>query len=97
MGCIARDVFGEEGAACGAGGNGAVVALVACPFREVVGEIEGGWRGRGVFVIDEGDGSYVFVCVGCGGWDDDVGAEEIAMGKDELESKSHVSGVVDIA
>lgn len=67
------------------GGDQRVVALVADPFCEVVGEVEGRGAGRGVFIVDEADRMLV------GGdrflgrvFDDDVCAEQIAVAYDRL-------------
>lgn len=53
---VAADVFGDETAAGRACGKDAVVAVETAPFGEVVGYVEGGGGGDGVFVVDEGDG-----------------------------------------
>lgn len=53
---MVADVFVDEGSARGAGGEDAVVAVEAAPFGEVVGDVEGGGGGDGVFVVDEGYG-----------------------------------------
>ena len=87
---VAGEVFAEETAALGSGGQDVVVAVETAPFGEVVGDVEGGGGGGGVFVVDEGDG------FDDGGWgcfagfavfvgvDDDVAAEEVAVAEYEL-------------
>lgn len=83
------DVFVEEGSARGAGGQDAVVAVEASPFGEVVGDVEGGGGGNGVFVVDEG---YIFdgrVAGGGGaGLDDYVAAQEVGVGEYKLQMMS---------
>lgn len=56
VGLVAGEVFAEEAAALGARGEGVVGAFETAPFGEVVGDVEGGGRGGGVFVVDEADG-----------------------------------------
>lgn len=86
-GIVRLDVFRNKLAALRAGREHAEVAVETAPFGEVVGEVEGGWgRGR-VFVVDEGDGwvgGFVGGELGLGE-DDDVPAEEVAVGEDELD------------
>lgn len=87
LGKVGADVLGDKLAALGAGGEHAVVAVEATPLGEVVGEVKGGGGGRGVFVVDEGDGlGGLFGGGGEGGLghDDDIAAEEVAVGEDEL-------------
>lgn len=79
---VAADVVGEELAADGLGGQHVVVAVVAAPFGKVVGDIEGGGgRGR-VLVVDERD--RLVELARFSGGDDDVSAEQVVVGKDEL-------------
>ena len=52
---IAGEILMEKRASLGTGWKDAVVAVKASPFCEMVGDIEGGWRGSGIFVVDEGD------------------------------------------
>lgn len=91
---VASHVLGDELAALGARGQHAEVAVEPAPLGKVVGEVEGGGRGHGVLVVDEGDGG-----VGVGGavgggdagvsglalrQDDYVAGEEVAVGENEL-------------
>lgn len=50
---VAEEVFAQERAPLGAGGEDGVVAVETAPFGEVVGDVEGGGGGGGVFVVDE--------------------------------------------
>lgn len=50
---VALDVLGQEFSTSGAGRHLAVVAVIASPFGEMVGEIECSRRWVGVFVVDE--------------------------------------------
>ena len=85
---VGGDVFGEEGAADGAGGEDAEVAAEPTPFGEVVGYVEGGGGRDGVFVVYEGDGfdggGLELDCVGVVGEEDYVAAEEVSVAEDEL-------------
>ncbi len=85
---VGGDVFGEEGAANGAGGEDAEVAAETAPFGEVVGYVKGGGGGDGVFVVYEGDGfdggGLALGCVGEVGEEDYVTAEEVGVAEDEL-------------
>ena len=53
MGVVALKVFEEEVAPLGSVWELLVVAVEATPFGEVIGYVEGGRTGCGVFVIDE--------------------------------------------
>ena len=85
---VGGDVFGEEGAADGAGGEDAEVAAETTPFGEVVGYVEGGGGRDGVFVVYEGDrfdcGGLRFGGGGAVGEEDNVAAEEVRVAEDEL-------------
>ena len=85
---VGGDVFGEEGAADGAGGEDVEVAGETAPFGEMVGYVEGGGGGDGVFVIYESDGfdggGLGLACVGGAGEEDYVAAEEVGVAEDEL-------------
>ena len=87
-GGVGGDVFVEEGAADGASGEDAEVAAETTPFGEVVGYVESGGGGDGVFVVYEGDGFDGGVLglggVGGVGEEDYVAAEEVGVAEDEL-------------
>ena len=83
---VAGEIFAEKAATLETGGEDGEVAFEAAPFCEVVGDVEGGGRGRGVFVVDEFDGfDGGRACgAGCVRLNDDVAAQEIAVAEDEL-------------
>ena len=85
---VGGDVFGEEGAADGAGREDAEVAAETAPFGEVVRYVEGSGGRDGVFVVYEGDrfdgGGSELGCVGVVGEEDYVTAEEVSVAEDEL-------------
>lgn len=56
---VALGIFGEELAARRLRGDHVVVAVVADPLGQVVGDVEGRRGGNGVLVVDEVDRSDV--------------------------------------
>lgn len=83
---VAGEVFAQEAPPLGARGEHVVGALETAPLGEVVGEVEGGGRRGGVFVVDEVDGfgGGGDGVAGVVGVDDHVAAEEVAVAEDEL-------------
>jgi hypothetical protein len=87
MRAVRTEVFAQESAAGGARREQAVVAFETAPFGKMVGQVEGGRRRGGVFVVDEGgrfDG-WLGGCSAGPGLDDDVAGKEVAVAEDELE------------
>lgn len=77
---IGPQVFSEEFATLGASGQSVVIAVEAAPFGEMVCYVKGCGGGCGILIIDEID-SQVF---GGGDSDNNVAAEEVAMGEDVI-------------
>lgn len=85
---VGRDVFGEESAADRAGGEDVEVAGETAPFGEVVGYVEGGRGGDGIFIVYEGDRfdgrSLRLGRVGGLRKENYISAEEVGVAEDEL-------------
>lgn len=82
-------VLNQELAAHGSCRCHIVVAVIADPLGQMVGDIESRWGGDCIFVVDEIDGrNVVWVPVAfVAGQGDHVGAQEIAMGEHKLQEK----------
>lgn len=87
---VTLGVLGQELTAHRLGGGHIIIAVVADPLRQVIGDVKGGGGRDGVFVVDKvdvGDVVFRFRAILC--WENNhVGAKKITVRENELQEKN---------